>query len=106
MNYNEYTWGFDKKTAPSVSSSPPLNSSDPWATAPSTSIDCLGQNCCYEGTNYNANLNKCVPNSYVEPTTSTTANSAATTANSAKTNVSMLNSYSSSGIVQGGFGGL
>lgn len=106
MNYNEYTWGFNKKTAPPVSSSPPLTSSDPWATAPSASIDCLGQNCCYEGTNYNAKLNQCVPNSYVEPTTTTTTatNSAAT--NSAAMGGSMSNSYSSSGLIQGGFGGL
>lgn len=110
MNYDEYIWGFNKKTAPSVSSSPPLTSSDPWANAPSTSIDCLGQNCCYEGTNYNAKLNQCVPNSYVEPATTNSAatNSAAMT-NSAATNSAartMTDSYSSSEILQGGFGGL
>lgn len=100
MNYNEYTWGFDKKTAPSSNSSSSSFSdsnnptSDPWATAPDDSTDCLGQSCCYEGTKYDEILDQCVPDSYVAPPTIATSG---TSSGNAKINRFVL---------QGGFGGL
>uniref|UniRef100_A0A6C0LEY1 Uncharacterized protein n=1 Tax=viral metagenome TaxID=1070528 RepID=A0A6C0LEY1_9ZZZZ len=98
MNYNEYTWGFDKKTAPSANSSSfsSVNNtaSDPWATASENSTNCLGQSCCYEGTKYDETLEQCVPDSYVAPPTIETSDTLSGTANN---NRFML---------QGGFGGL
>lgn len=117
MNYNEYTWGFDKKSAPSVnSSSSSSTTSDPWATAPASSTECLGQSCCYEGTMYNETLNQCVPNSYVAPTTAATTSgttsgtsTAASTSNVSGSGTGTINGMMMnhpSTIMQGGFGGL
>jgi len=95
MNYNEYTWGFDKKTAPSGNSSSPVSNtaSDPWATASENSTNCLGQSCCYEGTKYDETLEQCVPDSYVAPPTIETSDTLSGSAN---------NTF----VLQGGFGGL
>uniref|UniRef100_A0A6C0BA65 Uncharacterized protein n=1 Tax=viral metagenome TaxID=1070528 RepID=A0A6C0BA65_9ZZZZ len=120
MNYNEYTWGFDKKTAPSVNSSSPSSigsiTSDPWATAPASSTECLGETCCYEGTMYNETLNQCVPNSYVAPTnaaatttgtaTGTTTGTATGTASSSTSGSGTMMTNHPLTIMQGGFGGL
>lgn len=100
MNYNEYTWGFDKKTAPSGNSSSSSFSDsnnatpDPWATASDSSTDCFGESCCYEGTKYDETLDQCVPDSYVAPPTIATSG---TLSGNAKINRFVL---------QGGFGGL
>lgn len=62
MNYQEYSWEFDKKTAPPIDTNySTQGNTDPWAA--STNITCLGSNCCYNGTTYVQSLNRCVPSS-------------------------------------------
>jgi hypothetical protein len=59
MNFDEYNWHFNKSVAP------PLNemdagetSYDPWRLP---SLTCIGQQCCFEGSTYNKEQNKCIP---------------------------------------------
>ena len=111
MNYNEYRWHFDKSTAPQNNTNDSGNGSDPWGGA--LSIDCLGQNCCYEGTTYNDTLNQCVPNDVAaameaSAATDAAATTAATTATTASSSSSSWGGARSSHfqLPQGGFGGL
>jgi hypothetical protein len=60
MNYQEYNWYFNPKSAPSGSAS----STDPWLTLnlPGT---CVGQLCCSDGQTWDASLNQCIGDSTV-----------------------------------------
>jgi hypothetical protein len=69
MNFDEYSWFFDKSEAPkptpidSISYENNINL-DPWAMARSTSmptITCIGANCCTEDSIYDEIQNKCIP---------------------------------------------
>jgi hypothetical protein len=66
MNYQEYDWYFNKKTAPSIDTTS-TGSGDPWASA---GIVCVGQACCSTGNIYDSTQNMCVP---IETTTTTTS---------------------------------
>ena len=57
MNYQEYVWPFDPKSASTTSGS--TSASDPWATTtiPGT---CVGQSCCSDGLTWDANINQCI----------------------------------------------
>ena len=61
MNWNEYNWYFDQKSAPIDTSVG--DTSDPWKTK---SVTCIGSDCCYEGISYDSNKNICVPNTIYE----------------------------------------
>ena len=56
MNWDEYNWYFDKSKAPPNTSDG--QSSDPWATS---SLTCIGSDCCYTGSTYDSVQNICVP---------------------------------------------
>ena len=56
MNYQEYNWYFDKKSAPKESSL--STNKDPWLGASIGS--CIGQNCCSDGQMYDTGLNQCI----------------------------------------------
>jgi len=61
MNYQEYNFGFDPKSAPSSTSTGDQN--DPWAS-PDLGT-CIGQNCCSDGQNWDDKLNQCIGTSSV-----------------------------------------
>ena len=61
LNFDEYNWYFDKNAAPTNSSETTTTittSSDPWATSSNT---CIGSECCYDNSTYDAAQNKCIP---------------------------------------------
>ena len=59
LNFDEYNWYFDKEAAPTNSSETTTNtSSDPWA---SSSLTCVGAECCYDNSTYDETQNKCIP---------------------------------------------
>jgi hypothetical protein len=67
MNWDEYNWYFDKSIAPEPSkgstTNPTTNSTtnsttNPWKLPTFT---CVGNECCYTGSVYNVNTNRCVP---------------------------------------------
>jgi hypothetical protein len=57
MNYQEYDWYFNKKTAPVESS---VASSNPWINTNLDIGSCIGQRCCSDGQTYDATVDKCV----------------------------------------------
>jgi hypothetical protein len=60
INWDSYSWYFDKSNAPK----PGESSSDaPPDDGENEDELCVGSACCQEGTTYDANLNICVPNS-------------------------------------------
>jgi hypothetical protein len=60
MNFDEYNWYFNKSLAPATGIIDSGETSyDPWQVP---SITCVGQECCMEGSNYDATQNKCIPN--------------------------------------------
>jgi len=59
MNYQEYDFYFDPKTAPTGSTT---NSNDPWLS-PKVSGSCVGEYCCSDGQTYDVELNKCIDSS-------------------------------------------
>lgn len=69
MNYQEYDWYFDKSSAPE--STGEGEGGDPWTSG---TVVCIGSNCCYEGSEYDLTLNKCVP--IIATSSSTTTNTA------------------------------
>jgi hypothetical protein len=56
MNYQEYTWGFNPKSAPGVITG---DNKNPWLTSGSIGT-CVGDNCCTDGMIYDTVLDKCV----------------------------------------------
>jgi hypothetical protein len=105
MNYQEYAWEFDKTTAPALDQTfSTQGNMDPWAAT--SSITCLGSNCCYDGTTYVESLNQCVPK---DVATSLAASNASKFSKATETSTSGYSSNNaSSGIQlrQGGYGGL
>jgi len=67
LNYPEYTWTFDASTAPGPDMSLSASNNDPWGNINTT---CIGSACCMSGTNYDYSLNKCVPNTNTNTSTS------------------------------------
>ena len=58
MNYQQYNWWFDLKTAPQVNTDN-TSSSDPWFTG---ALTCIGSACCDTNTSqYDVNSNMCIP---------------------------------------------
>ena len=80
MNYDEYTWKFDKSTAPH-NNTDGSGGSDPWGNA--STANCTGQQCCYQGTDYVESVNQCVPS---DVAASMAASSAAASASSVSSN--------------------
>jgi hypothetical protein len=64
MNYQEYDFYFDPKSAPKGSTE---NGDDPWLSLkmPGT---CIGQSCCSDGQIYDSNLNICITNTETNKT--------------------------------------
>ena len=85
MNWDEYNWYFDKSKAPPNTSDG--QSSDPWATS---SLTCVGSDCCYTGSTYDSVQNICIPNSELG-TTDTTTNTDTTNTNTNTTNTNTTN---------------
>ena len=85
MNWDEYNWYFDKSKAPPNTSDG--QSSDPWATS---SLTCVGSDCCYTGSTYDSVQNICIPNSELG-TTDTTTNTDTTNTNTTNTNTNTTN---------------
>jgi hypothetical protein len=57
MNYQEYDWYFNPKTAPTGAST----KTDPWETNFNLDLGtCIGNACCSKGLTYDNNLNQCV----------------------------------------------
>jgi hypothetical protein len=71
MNYQEYTWGFNPKSAPGVITG---NNKNPWLTIGSIGT-CIGDNCCTDGMIYDTVLDKCVYDNSNSKTVSTSDNS-------------------------------
>jgi hypothetical protein len=59
MNWDEYNWYFDKSKAPS--NTVDTSTTNPWETS---SLVCVGSQCCTENTLYDDTLNKCIFNPY------------------------------------------
>ena len=62
MNYQEYDWSFNPKTASTGIS---ISSSDPWITH-NIQGTCVGQSCCSSGQIYDSSLNQCIGTSTVK----------------------------------------
>jgi hypothetical protein len=59
MNYNEYDWPFDIKSAPTADTT--TSTSDPWAASSTFNFGtCIGQNCCSTGLTYDTTTNLCI----------------------------------------------
>jgi hypothetical protein len=87
MNWDEYNWYFDKSKAPPNTSDG--QSSDPWATS---SLTCVGSDCCYTGSTYDSVQNICIPNSELGTTdTTTTTTNTNTDTNTTNTNPNTTN---------------
>jgi hypothetical protein len=99
MNYKKYDWATNKKNLPKIDESNP-NGKNPWQATPYTT--CIGQSCCYSGTNYDVHLNQCVPSTLLGETSYSSGSSSSSTSNSGRAN-------SHNGLFGknlGGFGGL
>jgi len=81
MNWDEYNWYFDKSKAPPNTSDG--QSSDPWA---SSSLTCVGSDCCYTGSTYDSVQNICIPNSELGTTDTTTTDTTTNTTNNTTDN--------------------
>jgi hypothetical protein len=72
MNWDEYTWYFNKENAPTPEvTSTSSNSSDPWTETQST---CIGSACCYDNSTYDPTKNMCLPNNLYTDSTNTNTN--------------------------------
>jgi hypothetical protein len=68
MNFDEYSWYFNKEDAPKIAPIDPLISnvenndlsSDPWGMRMPT-VTCVGAECCYDNSVYDKMKNKCIP---------------------------------------------
>lgn len=58
MNWDEYSWYFDTNKAPSSDGSSSNTTTNPWETP---SIVCVGSACCYDGSTYDNEQNRCIP---------------------------------------------
>ena len=79
INFDEYNWYFDKTAAPTNSAETTSNSSsssDPWTTS---SLTCVGAECCNDNSTYDETQNKCIP------TATYNANQASTTTETTET---------------------
>jgi tetrahydromethanopterin S-methyltransferase subunit G len=83
MNWDEYNWYFDRSKAPTDTVETSNTSSNPWLTG---SITCIGSECCFTGSTYDANKNMCVPNDILQ-TESTTNSSGSSNINTTNNNV-------------------
>lgn len=106
MNYQEYSWEFDKTTAPPIDTNySTQGNADPWAA--SANITCLGSNCCYNGTTYVQSLNRCVPSSVAASMAkSTTASNASDLHTDKEGSTSKTNNATKVQLSQSGYGGL
>ena len=68
LNFDEYNWYFNKDDAP-TNSSETNTSSDPWV---SSSLTCVGAECCYDNSTYDEMQNKCIPTAKYNANQSTT----------------------------------
>ena len=68
LNFDEYNWYFNKGDAP-TNSSETTTTSDPWT---SSSLTCVGAECCYDNSTYDAAQNKCIPTAKYNANQSTT----------------------------------
>jgi hypothetical protein len=68
LNFDEYNWYFNKDDAP-TNSSETTTSSDPWTTS---SLTCVGAECCYDNSTYDEAQNKCIPTAKYNANQSTT----------------------------------
>ena len=91
MNFDEYNWYFDPNNAPTDNTGE-TNPVDPWAKQ---SALCVGSECCYEGSTYDASSNTCLPNDIYNQNqataTATTTDTASTTTTTDVTTESMAN---------------
>ena len=83
MNYQEYNWYFDTKSAPTANSSDNI---DPWESNSSNSGICIGEACCPTGLIYDASVNQCKVNNSTASTSLTTATPTTSTSTSTATN--------------------
>jgi disulfide bond formation protein DsbB len=70
MNYQQYNWNFNPKTAPTIDSIP-NSPTDPWDNGKGTT-ECIGAQCCNQYEMFDASLNKC---SLLPTTSSSSSNS-------------------------------
>jgi len=75
MNYQEYSWSFDTKSAPSVVSNKDGSTSDPWLSSNIQIGTCLGSNCCSAGMTYDSDLNQCTASSCSSSSSSSSGSS-------------------------------
>jgi len=66
MNFDEYNWKFDKKTAPMDINKNP-SARVPWTYG----LTCVGSQCCDANSEYNPQLNLCLPTEAISETPST-----------------------------------
>ena len=77
MNYQEYNFPFNPKTAPDTTTiDTDSSTSDPWKTVKIVG-SCIGESCCSEDQYYDVDLNLCVLKAN-NPTTNSTTNSTTT----------------------------
>ena len=76
MNWDEYTWRFDKENAP-VDTTDASSKKNPWAT---TTVVCIGAECCQNGDTYDEKLNKCISSSSSSASSSSSSSSSNTEA--------------------------
>jgi hypothetical protein len=57
MVYDEYNWNFNINSAPKMDTTTKF--SDPFKLP--TLMSCVGENCCQEGTNWDGEIGKCIP---------------------------------------------
>jgi hypothetical protein len=64
MNYQEYNWAFDSKTAPKLKTAADMamsgNIIDPWAVSGGSGLLCVGEDCCSTNQIWDASQNKCL----------------------------------------------
>lgn len=85
MNYQEYDWSFNPKTAPKGNND--NDTTNPWLI-PSASLNmgtCIGDACCTKGMSWDSGLNKCIITN--SPSTSNIASSASTLVNQLSNNI-------------------
>lgn len=83
MNWDEYSWKFNKTTAPAPSMvDPHIQVNVPWSMP---AILCVGSSCCSAGSTYDSVSNTCMPNVITPATVNSSATTASTTVTDATT---------------------